>query len=155
MKIALQLLLLIVSLNSFSQNSTSEAKATKEETKEYIIKTINEHGFEKDTFDKRYKASFEGDYLRLIVLRKSGKDTNDGILYDFSNVYKFSKVDVRSNKEAYVNIYVAISVNKTNTKWVKEKLVMLMDDSQIAETLFRALKHYNSFFVTENTDSRF
>lgn len=40
------------------------------ETKDFIIKTINEHGFEEDTFKSRYRASFEGDYLRLIVMRK-------------------------------------------------------------------------------------
>jgi len=155
MKIAFQLLLLITSFTSFSQDVATETKATKEETKEYIVSTINEHGFEKDSFDRKYKASFEGDFLRLIVLSKKGKETNGGALYDFSNVYKFGKVDKRSNKEAYVNVYVAMSVNKTNTKWLKDKLVMLMNDSQIAETLFRALRHYNSFFVTEKTDPRF
>ena len=130
-------------------------KATKEETKEFIIKTINEHGFEEDTFDRKYKASFEGDYLRLIVLRKNGNEANGGILYDFSNVFKFQKVSKRSDKLSFINIYVAISENKNNTKWDKHKLIMRMDDYQIAESLLSALKHYNSFFVNSTTDNRF
>lgn len=155
MKIVLPVLLFVVSWHSFCQNTTNSTKASKEETKDYIVKTINEHGFEKKSFETRYKASFEGDYLRLIVLKKSGKESDASMLYDFSNVYKFSKVDIRSNKEAYINIYVSAAVNQKNTKWDKEKLVMLLDDAQIAETLFRAFKHYHSFFVIENTDPRF
>ena len=139
----------------YFDNGNKNNKATKEETKEFILKTINEHGFEEDTFDRKYKASFEGDYLRLIVLRKNGNEAKGGLLYDFSNVFKFQKVSKRSDKLSFINIYVAISENKNNTKWDKHKLIMRMDDYQIAESLLSALKHYNSFFVSSTTDNRF
>ena len=41
---------------------------SKEETMEFIVKSINGHGFEEDSFKRRYRAKFEGDYLRLIIL---------------------------------------------------------------------------------------
>ncbi len=159
MKIALQLLIFIASFNSFSQDiatQNGETKATKEETKEYIVRVISEYGFQKkNILNRKYKASFEGDNLRLIFLRKNGDEADDGGLYDFSNVYKFGRVDKRSNSEAYLNIYVATSVNKTNIKWFKHKLVLQIKDSQSAETLLNALKHFNSLLVAEKKDPRF
>jgi len=131
-------------------------KISKEETKEFIVKTINEHGFEEDTFNRRYKATFEGDFLRLIVLRRNGQESNGGLLYDFSNVYKFQRVSKRSDKLSFINIYVAISENKKNTRWDKHKLIMRVDNYQIAESIVNALKHYNSFFVNnEKSNSKF
>ncbi len=129
-------------------------KASKEETKEFIITQINEHGFEKDSFGRKYKASFEGDYLRLIVLRRNGNESN-GDLYDFSNFFKFGKLDKRSDKLAYINIYVTISENKKNTKWGKHKLILRLDSYKVAESLYNALKHYNSFFVKEIASPKF
>jgi hypothetical protein len=138
------------------EDAIVDKKISKEETKEFIVKTINAHGFEEDTFDRKYKASFEGDYLRLIVLRKSGKECNDGILYDFSNVYKFQRVSKRSDQKAFINIFVSIAKNKNKTKWDEHKLIMRVDNAIIAESILNGLKHYNSFFVNqEKTNSTF
>lgn len=122
-----------------------------EETKEFIIKTINEHGFEEDTFKRKYRATFEGDYLRLIVLKKNGIDiTNDGILYDFSNVYKFHHVSKRSDKLAFVNIWVSILKNNKKDKWDKHKLIMRVDGIPEAESILNALRHYNELLLAQN-----
>lgn len=94
------------------------------ETREFIVKTINEHGFEEDTFKRRYRASFEGDYLRLKVLRKGQIEPTDrGILYDFSNVYEFHPISRRSYNKAFVNIWVAIVKNEKKMKFDKHKLI--------------------------------
>ncbi len=118
------------------------------ETKEFIIKTINEHGFEEDTFKRRYRASFEGDYLRLIVMRKDEiEPTNKGILYDFSNVYKFQRVSKRSDKLSFLNIWVSIVKNEKKMKFDKHKLIMRVDDPDKAESILNALKYYNSLLL--------
>lgn len=119
----------------------------KSAVQELIIKNINEHGFEEDTFNRKYKASWEGDYLRLIVLRKSGEPANDGLLYDFSNVYKFQKISNRSDKLAFINIFVSIAKNKKLTKWDKHKLIMRVDTPTNAETIVDALKKYNAILI--------
>lgn len=138
------------------QAKTSEP--TIEETKEFIIKTINEHGFEEDTFKRKYKASFEGDYLRLIVLKRNEIDnSNDGILYDFSNVFKFHHVSERSDKLAFVNIWVSILKNKKKNKWDKHKLIMRVDGIPEAKSILKALQHYNELLLAQNkkSDSKF
>lgn len=118
-----------------------------EETKNFIIKEINEHGFEEDTFKKRYRASFEGEYLRLIVLRANGEEANHGLLYDFSNVYKFHNVSKRSDELAFLNIFVSMSQSKKEIKWDKHKLIMRVDGLVHAEAIQNALKHYNKLLI--------
>jgi len=144
-------------VESFNKNKDDNAISI-EETKDFIIKTINEHGFEEDTFKRKYKASFEGDYLRLIILKKNGIDnTNEGILYDFSNVYKFHRVSERSDKLAFVNIWVSILKNKKKNKWDKHKLIMRVDGIPEAKSILKSLQHYNKLLLTQNEepDSKF
>jgi hypothetical protein len=142
-------------IESFPQENLKN-EISIEETKDFIVKQINEHGFEEDSFNNRYKASFEGDYLRLIVLRKNNEEANGGILFDFSNVYKFQNVSVRSNNLAFVNIFVSILKNKKQNKWDKHKLIMRVDNSLIAESILNALKHYNELLIeTKKIDSKF
>ncbi|WP_417291566.1 hypothetical protein [Corallibacter sp.] len=135
-------------------NSKEKDEISLKETKEFIIKTINKHGFEEDTFNRKYKASFEGDYLRLIVLRRNGVDhSNDGILYDFSNVYSFHRVSKRSDKKAFINIWVSILKNKKKNKWDKHKLIMRVDGIPQAESILNALKHYNKLLLDKQKTS--
>jgi len=119
---------------------------------EFIVKSINEYGFEEDTFDRKYRASFEGDYLRLIVLRKSGEPCNAGILYDFSNVYEFQKISNRSEKLAYINIFVSIAKNKKQTKWDRHKLIMRVNSPSNAALIVNALKDYNSVLTKSGSE---
>ena len=141
----------------FFNDSKDKHGISLEETKKFIIEIINKHGFEEDTFKRKYKASFEGDYLRLIVLRRNGIDhSNNGILYDFSNVYKFQNVSKRSDKKAFINIWVSILKNKKKNKWDKHKLIMRVDGIKEAESILKALKHYNKLLLTkDNTNSKF
>lgn len=125
----------------------SPSVLSKSEVQELIIKSINEHGFDADTFNRKHKASWEGDYLRLIVLHNDGKPVNNGLLYDFSNVYKFQKISKRSDKLAFINIFVSIAKNEKMTKWDKHKLVMRVDTPTNAETIVDALKKYNAILI--------
>ncbi len=126
-------------------------KFSLEETKDFIIKTINEHGFEEDSFKHPYRATFEGKYLRLVEMNKDRtKPKNKGILFDFSNVYKFQRVSKRSDKLAFVNIWVSIVKNEKKMKFDKHKLVMRVDDPDKAESILNALKYYNSLLLGKN-----
>lgn len=142
------LFILITSL-SYSQDSIQEQKkATIEQTREYIIKQINLHGFEEDSFKRRCRATFEGDYLRIVVMnKKNTKPVNGGILYDFSNVYKFQKVSQRSRGRSFINIWVSILKNKKRNIWDKHKMIMRVDNYAVAKSIVKALKHYNKLLL--------
>lgn len=133
------------------KNLAESPNYTLVETKEFIVKTINDHGFDEDSFKRRYRASFEGDLLRLIIMRKNENEpSHKGILYDFSNVYKFQRVSKRSNQLAYVNIFVSIVKNERKMKFDKHKLIMRVDDPEKAQSILNALKHYNSLLLGKN-----
>ncbi|RPD98178.1 hypothetical protein EGM88_06710 [Aureibaculum marinum] len=132
-------------------NDISDIDIKIEETKELIINTINKHGFERNSFKEKYKASFEGDYLKLIVLDKKGiAKSKEGILYDFSNVYKFHNVSERSDKKAFVNVWVSMLADKASNTWQKHKLIMRVDGIPEAYSILKALKQYNKLLLTKN-----
>ncbi len=127
-----------------------------EETRQFIIDKINKHGFDPDSFKRHYRASFEGDHLRLTILNKKGEPTSHSELYDFSNVFRFSGVDRRTDQVAYINIYVAALENEKKNRWAKSKITMLVDGDIHAESIFSALKHYNALLLQrEKGDSKF
>ena len=132
---------------SIEKFESIKKEKTLDETKAFLEKTISEHGFEEDSFNKPYKAKFEGDLLRLTVHRKSGTATNYSILYDFSNVYKWIKVDGRGGGKAYINVYVSIVTNEKKMKFDKHKLIMRVDDLGHAESILNALKHLNKILI--------
>ncbi|WP_418508909.1 hypothetical protein [Corallibacter sp.] len=134
---------------SFSNNEINEISL--QETKDFIVEYINKYGYEEDSFKSHYKAVFEGNYLRLIELKKnSNEEKNMGILYDFSNVYKFQRVSRRSDQLAYVNIFVSILKNEKRNTWDKHKLIMRVSSPEKADSILNALKHLNKLL----TDSK-
>ena len=120
-----------------------------EETKNAILETINAFGykFSKGSLKKRYSASFEGDYLRLIMLNKKGIEVDRGILFDFSNVYKFRKGDKRKNNVTHLNIWAAIIDENKNKVIEKYHLLMTVNGHDNAELLLDALKYYNKLML--------
>jgi len=124
-----------------------KSKLEEEKLKEYIVDNINKHGFEKDSDKKAYRASFEGDYLRLIVLNKKGEESNEGYLYDFTTVYKFSGVDKRKDELAYINVWISKSKNEKKNKWEKDKLVMRVKGHKNADRIMRAFKEYSDLLL--------
>ena len=127
-----------------------KSKYKEEKIKRTIVDNINRYGFERDSDKKAYKASFEGDYLRLIVLNKKGDESNDRDLYDFSTVYEFSGVDKRKHELAYVNVWVSKSKNEKKNKWEKDKLVMRVKGHKNADRIMRAFKDYNELLFRRN-----
>jgi len=141
-KLYLFAFLLISSLN-YSQDNKSL-----EDTKSYIVKIINEYGWEKDSNTRRLKASFEGDWLRIVVMNKKyTKPVNSGLAYNFGNVYKFKEVSKRAGELAYLDIWVDFLFREKNVRWEKRKLVLEIHNHQAAEELLVALKHLNKLLL--------
>lgn len=112
--------------------------------KQIIVDAINAHGFHPNSFSRRFKANFEGNYLHLNALkRKSEEYSKDDYLYDFANVYEFQRISNRSDDLAYINIFVAELKDKAKNEWTKEKLVMRVDSPKNAEEIVTALKQLN------------
>ena len=117
---------------------------SKEGLQAYITETINSHAADDNDASLKYRASFEGNYLRLMTIRKNGKPSDDGLVYDFSNIYAFRNIDRRSDQLAFINIIVSVATNKSFTKWDRSKLVMRIDNFKDAELIMDALKQYNT-----------
>ena len=133
----------------FSKKRTNIELALKE-TKELLVKEINAHGFEQGSFKSKYRASFEGNYLRLIELKKKKTEPkNEGILFDFSNVYKFEKLSKRSEELVYLNIWVSFLKNERKNKFDKQKLVMRVDGVDNAVKILTSLKQLNKLLLEE------
>ena len=125
-------------------------KSKLKEVKEKLARNINKYGFERDSDKKAYKASFEGDNMRLIILHKNGDESRKDDLFDFSTVYKFGKVDKRKKELAYINIWVAISTNEKKNKWDKYKLVMRVKGHKNADRIMKQFKDLNELLYLQN-----
>ncbi|MFL0353009.1 hypothetical protein [Xanthomarina sp. GH4-25] len=130
---------------SDSNNTTSEEKsATLEETEAFLKEYIETYCYDDNGYlINRYKAIFEGDYLRLIVMNKNQTKELSNYLYNFKNVYSFRRPDRRANELAYINFHVPFLFNEKKDKWDKRKLVMSVEGHDTAQSIVNALKHYN------------
>lgn len=135
----------------FSQvdNSSSVKDSTKslESIKQIVKKNIDSFAYDEDSKKRRYKVRFEGNYMRLLIMKADGsKPINKGLLYDFSKVYRFDDISFRRKDIAYINIYLDF-LDKENypkrKKWVKIKLIMKVFGHENAKTIMAALKDYN------------
>ena len=122
--------------------NTNEKLVSLEETKNIIIEHIDNYTYIANSNKKRYKVSFEGDYIRMSELNRSGEKPLQSDLFDFSRVYKFGNIDKRKNDIAFLNIWVSILKNERKDKWDKYKLVIKVQGYSNAELINNALKHH-------------
>ena len=126
-----------------------------EETKNILAEYINQHAYwENSNEKKRYKAVFEEDNIRLIVMNVSGKKGDKGILYDFSHVYKFGKFDKREDDVVFLNIWVSILKNKKKDIWEKHKLVIRVKGYDNASVIYKTLKQYNKLILAKKRSKK-
>ena len=126
-----------------------------EETKSIVQEYFNNYAYwENSNERKRYKAVFEDDYLRLIVMNNSGKKGDKGILYDFSHVYKFGQVDKRAKDVTFLNIWVSILIKEKKDIWEKHKLVIRVKGHENAMVLYKSLKKYNKLLLEKKRNDR-
>ncbi|GGH36069.1 hypothetical protein IA57_06860 [Mangrovimonas yunxiaonensis] len=114
------------------------------DARSFIVSSINNHGYYHNSFKWKLKASFEGSYLGIVPYNPQNNKVKEETMYcDFSNLYTSGNVDVRSNNLAFINIYVASSRNINKKKWKKEKLVIRVDNPEIAKSLLDAFQDLN------------
>lgn len=126
-----------------------------EETKSIVQEYFNKYTYwENSNEKKRYKAVFEDDYMRLIIMNKSGKKGDKGILYDFSTVYRFGQIDKRDKDVTFLNIWVSILVKEKKDLWEKYKLVIRVKGHENAVVLYKSLKKYNKLLLEKTRNDR-
>ncbi|MCF6306406.1 MAG: hypothetical protein L3J09_00465 [Flavobacteriaceae bacterium] len=126
-----------------------------EEVKSIILEYFNTYTYWENSNDKKkYKAVFEEDYIRLIVMNKSNTKGDKGILYDFSKVYKFGKIDKREDDIAFLNIWVSILKKEKKNSWEKHKLVVRVKGHENATTLYKSLKQYSKLVLEKKRNAR-
>jgi hypothetical protein len=119
-----------------------------EEVKSIILDKINNYAFDLKSADRAYRASFEGDYLKLWIMRSRGDEPyTKPVLFDFSRVYDFQDISYRAN-EAFINIFVDFL--KRNGKLDKEKLVIRVLERKEALEIVTILKIYNRMLAEKN-----
>jgi len=136
--------------NGTSANFFSDAEKLKslEEIKQHVAEMINKYGYEEDSDKQKYQATFEGDYLRLAIM-KNDKVKSKGFLFDFSNVFQFHPVSERGKEIAYINIYVSFLDNPKKMKWAKQKLIMRVHGHKEAYDIMRTLQYLNRLLLNQ------
>jgi hypothetical protein len=135
--------------NGLRENFLSDTSLrTIDQTKEYIVKMINQFCFEEDNDERRYRASFEDDRLRLVVMNKKGTGkVNNGLLYDFAHVYDFQEISKRKNEIAFLNIWIPFYRTSATVVAEKRKLVLRVHGYREAQEISNALKYYNKLLI--------
>jgi len=136
--------------SEFKDNSES-LEETKQIVKEYFD---NYTYWENSNERKKYKAVFEEDYIRLIVMNNSGKKGDKGILYDFSKVYRFGQIDKRKKDVVFLNIWVSILKKEKKDIWEKHKLVIRVKGHDNGVALYKSLKKYNKLLLAKKRGER-
>jgi len=140
-----------VKVYSVVKDNTESLEETKKTVKEYFD---NYTYWENSNERKKYKAVFEDDHLRLIIMNKSGKKGDKGILYDFSTVYRFGKIDKRDKDVTFLNIWVSILIKEKKDIWEKHKLVIRVKGHENAVVLYKSLKQYNKLLLDKKRNDR-
>lgn len=140
-----------VKVYSVVKDNTESLEETKSIVKEYFD---NYTYWENSNEKKRYKAVFEDDYMRLIIMNKSGKKGDKGVLYDFSTVYRFGQVDKRDKDVTFLNIWVSILIKEKKDIWEKHKLVIRVKGHENAMGLYKSLKKYNKLLLEKKRNDR-
>ena len=105
--------------DSFAQKveASGESGRSLSETKDYIVRVINEFGSGYGLFARKLEARFEGEFLRLIPLNdKHTGPAGDGDLYDFTIIEKFYRISYRDNNVGVLDIKVAKVIDKKDTR---------------------------------------
>ncbi|HMI06272.1 MAG TPA: hypothetical protein VK528_01900 [Flavobacterium sp.] len=113
-----------------------------EDLKGKVIALLNENGLDANE-QKKLRASFEDNKLRLVTLDKDAEAANGGILYDFRKVIRFDEVSYRRDNIAFVNVWTTFLKNKEKNEWEKIKFVVRVDNYEKATLLADALKQLN------------
>ncbi|SRX52960.1 hypothetical protein [Aequorivita sp. CIP111184] len=119
-----------------------------EQLKSKILEKINSYTFDAKSTTRPYRASFEGDYLKLWIMRSRGDEPySKPILFDFSRAYDFQDISYRSN-EAFINIFVGFLDKKGKVD--KVKLVIRVLEKEQAEKIVTLLKTYNRLLAEKS-----
>ncbi len=105
--------------------------------KDSIVNKINKHAIDINDSYKTVSATFEDNILTLTPVRYNGKLTKSTEKWDLSKIVKIHNLSVRDRNIAYVNI-VCYKI-KNDTSEIK-KLVLKINDHQIAEEILRAIE---------------
>lgn len=146
----IHLFFLSIYLSSFSQDTVENTAfetdyiASLDAVKKRVKESVSAYAYDEDSNKRKYKVQFEGNYTRFLIMKRNGSEPiNKGLVFDFSNVYKFDKISKRGRDIAYVNIWTSRLRNKKKNSWAKHKLIMRVYGHEHAETIVNALKDYN------------
>ncbi|MES2747648.1 MAG: hypothetical protein V4648_04680, partial [Bacteroidota bacterium] len=128
--------------------TAAEKSRSLEDIKNHVVEMINKYGYEEDSDNQKYLATFENDYLRLAIMKKD-KVKSKGFLFDFSNVFQFHPVSERGKVIAYINIYVSFLDNPKTMKWAKQKLIMRVHGHSEAYDIMRSLQYLNRMLLNQ------
>lgn len=133
-----------------SNKSTFDQEKTEAEIKANLIALIDAYAMAEKS-GRKFKASFEGDFLRMIVLSsKDGKELNKGLLFDFKTVYKFDPLSLRKNDRAYINIWtnrVRWEDRQGNDRMDKIKLIIRVNSHEKARELLDTFKQLHAVLI--------
>jgi len=155
MKQLFTVVIFFISLNIFSQENTVESFDERYEAiKQSVKQSIDSFAFDEDSKKRRYKVVFEGDKMRLLIMKANGSaPINKGLVYDFSRVFQFDDISFRRKDVAYITYFLDKENYPKRKKWIKIKLIMKVFGHEHAETIMQALKDYNNILLEKEKNS--
>jgi len=145
MKTIYNIIFLIFFSYSYAQNQRSL-----EDTKLYIVKMINENGWEENSNSRRLQAKFEGVLLRIVIMNSEfTKPINNGMVYNFGNVYKYKGPIKKPGDISRVIIWIDYLYNEKTLQWKKEAFEFDVHNHEAAEQLMIAFRHLNQLLIAK------
>lgn len=136
------------------QNGTVEKidhpQISLEDIKSKVIALIDENALAEKS-GRKFHASFEDNYLRMIVLSdKDNSQLNKGLLFDLSKVYQFDELSLRYNNRAYINIWtdrIRWPERKGKDRMDKIKLIIRINSYEKAALLLSSFKQLHKSLI--------
>ena len=138
-------------------NSYAQSERTLEETKSYIIKTLDQYIWKNYSEKKRPTIEFQGDLVKIKSLKTFlGQPLDGSVLFcNFSNVFRFKGPIREPGDIAILVFWVDCATNKDHTNWKRRNFEIVVQNHEVGEQLMNAFKHLNKLLIEKKQVEKF
>lgn len=131
--------------------SNAQSERSLDETKSYIVKMINEYGWEKNSHTNKVNAEFEENLLKIFIENDVLKLESES-KYNLAAVYRFKGPIKKPGDIAFLVIWADYLSDEIANKWVKKTIQMDIHNYEVGEQLMIAFKHLNKLLIEQKPE---
>ncbi|MBD3583522.1 hypothetical protein [Flavobacterium selenitireducens] len=140
--------IVIVILVFCTGSVAAQTERSLEETKDYIVRMINEYGWKQNSDTRRLRADFDGDLLKITTEnRLFGRMAETPDVWDFTHIYRYKGPTKQPGDVAELIIWADLLVNPAADKWAKQNLEMDIRNYAVGEQLMNAFRRLNQLLL--------